>query len=59
LGHLARTGKTDYKVMKEAIIYGNVMGSFTIQRFGTERLLTLTMEEIEGRYDKYKEMVTF
>ena len=59
MGHIARTGKTDYKTMKEAIIYGNIMGSFAIQRFGIERYLTLTMEEIEDRYDKYKEMVTF
>jgi len=59
MGHIARTGKTDLKTMKEAIIYGNIMGSFAIQRFGTDRLLTLTMEEIEGRYNKYKEMVTF
>jgi hypothetical protein len=30
------------------MFYGGVMGSFTVERFGTERLQQLTREEIES-----------
>jgi hypothetical protein len=59
MGHLARRGSLDESVMREAVVYGNVMGSFAVERFGVERFLDLTMEEIEGRYRKYKSMVSF
>lgn len=59
MGHLARNGKIDDKTIKEAVIYGNVMGSFAVERFSIDRFLTLTMDDIEYRYNNYREMVTF
>jgi sugar/nucleoside kinase (ribokinase family) len=59
MGHLARSGDLSRKTLREAVVYGNVMGSFAVERFGVERFLDLTMEEIEGRYRKYKSMVSF
>ena len=59
MGHLARKGDISQKTLREAVVYGNVMGSFAVERFGVERFLTLTMEEIENRYQKYKRMVSF
>jgi len=59
IGHLVRRGRNDIKTMKEAIIYGNVMGSFAVERFGVERFLTLNIDEIEGRYQTYREMIAF
>ncbi|MFQ6075290.1 MAG: PfkB family carbohydrate kinase [Candidatus Bathyarchaeia archaeon] len=57
LGHLARKGSLSEKAMKEAVVYGNVMGSFAVERFGPERLATLTMGEIEERYKRHCRMV--
>ena len=59
IGHLARNRKINDKTIKEAVIYGNVMGSYAVERFSINRLLTLTRDDIESRYKKYKEMVTF
>jgi sugar/nucleoside kinase (ribokinase family) len=59
IGHLARRGKIDDKTMKEAVIYGNVVGSFAVEEFSIDRFIGLTMEDIEGRYLKYKQMVAF
>jgi sugar/nucleoside kinase (ribokinase family) len=59
VGHLARNGDMSRKTLREAVVYGNVMGSFAVERFGVERFLTLSIEEIEGRYKKYKSMVSF
>lgn len=59
LGHLARNGKINDKTIKEAVIYGNVMGSFAVERFSIDRFLTMTMDDIAHRYKKYREMVMF
>ncbi len=59
LGHIARKGRTDFRTMKEAVIYGNVMGSFTVEDFGVKRLLALTQNDVEERYEKYRNLVQF
>jgi len=59
MGHLAHSEKINDKTIKEAVIYGNVMGSFAVEDFSINKLLTLTMDDINSRYKKYREMVTF
>jgi hypothetical protein len=38
------------------MFYGSVMGSFAVEQFGTERLQSLTREEIEGRFNTFREL---
>ncbi|WP_415280766.1 PfkB family carbohydrate kinase [Candidatus Nitrososphaera sp. FF02] len=59
LGHIARKGSADFKTMKEAVIYGNVMGSFAVEDFGVKRLLALAQAAVEARYQKYRSLVQF
>lgn len=59
LGHIARKDRFDFATMKEAVIYGNVMGSFAVEDFGIKRLLALTKDEVEERYSKYRNLVQF
>lgn len=63
LGHIARSTKKEENItintIKEAMVYGHIMGSFTVEEFSVKRLLNLTLEEIEERYKVYKEMVMF
>lgn len=59
LGHIARKGRADFRTMKEAVIYGNVMGSFAVEDFGVQRLLALTQGDVEARYEKYRSLVQF
>lgn len=59
LGHIARKGRLDFRTMKEAVIYGNVMGSFAVEDFGVKRLLALTQNDVEERYEKYRNLVQF
>jgi cytidine kinase len=59
LGHIARKGKADFATMKEAVIYGNVMGSFAVEDFGVKRLLSITKDDVEERYRKYRNLVQF
>jgi sugar/nucleoside kinase (ribokinase family) len=50
MGYIASQPELTRSVLKSAMFYGGVMGSFTVERFGPERLLTLTRAEIEERF---------
>ena len=45
--------------LRRAIVHGSVVASFTVEDFGVERLRTLTMEEILGRYREFKDFAYF
>jgi sugar/nucleoside kinase (ribokinase family) len=59
LGHIARKGVMNFATMKEAVIYGNVMGSFAVEDFGIKRLLSITKDDVVDRYAKYCNLVQF
>ncbi|PYX93693.1 MAG: sugar kinase, partial [Acidobacteria bacterium] len=46
MGYIASQGQLNREVLKRALFYGGVMGSFAVERFGTERLQSLTRAEI-------------
>lgn len=56
MGYIASQKKVDREVFKRAMFYGGVMGSFAVERFGTERLQTLSREEIDARYQVFREL---
>jgi len=41
------------------MIYGSVMGSFAVERFGVERLQNLTRAEIDDRYSEFRQLTHF
>lgn len=59
IGHLAATGDLSWDNMKNAIIMGSAMASFTVEKFGIERLRDLTMEEIADRINEFAELTNF
>jgi sugar/nucleoside kinase (ribokinase family) len=56
MGYIASQSELNREVIKRALFYGGVMGSFAVERFGTERLQTLTRNEIEGRFQVFREL---
>ena len=56
MGYIASQGKLDRPVLTKAMFYGSVMGSFAVERFGTERLQQLTPEEIHQRFDLFRNL---
>jgi sugar/nucleoside kinase (ribokinase family) len=56
MGYIASQGQLNREVLKRALFYGGVMGSFAVERFGTERLQTLTRAEIDGRFQIFREL---
>ncbi len=59
IGHLASTGDISFGNMKNAIIYGSAMASFTVEKFGTEALLHLTKQDIYDRVKLFVDLVQF
>jgi len=56
MGYLASQKEISREVLKRALFYGGVMGSFVVEQFGTERLQNLTREEIDGRFQIFREL---
>lgn len=56
MGYLASQGEVNREVLKRALFYGGVMGSFAVERFGTERLQNLSREEIDARFQVFREL---
>lgn len=53
IGYMAATDDISFDNMRRAIIYGSAMASFTVEKFGTERLLAVTEEELENRIQSF------
>jgi sugar/nucleoside kinase (ribokinase family) len=56
MGYIASQGEFSREVLKRALFYGSVMGSFAVERFGTERLQNLTREKIDARFQLFREL---
>jgi len=56
MGYIASQPKLTRDVLKRALFYGGVMGSFAVERFGTERLQALTRDEIEDRFLIFRQL---
>jgi len=56
MGYIASQEELNREVLKRALFYGGVMGSFAVERFGTERLHSLTRDEIEARFQIFREL---
>jgi sugar/nucleoside kinase (ribokinase family) len=56
MGYLASQKQITREVLKHAMFYGGVMGSFTVERFGPERLQNLTRQEIDERFNMFRSL---
>ena len=56
MGYIASQGEVTRNVLKHAMFYGSVLGSFSVEQFGTERLQSLTREEIDQRFSVFREL---
>lgn len=59
MGYLASTGNLAEESIRQAIVFGSVMASFTVEDFSLDRLRTLQYAEIDARYKSFKRMTHF
>jgi hypothetical protein len=55
-GYLASQSELTPGAFRRAMFYGSVMGSFAVERFGTERLQQLSRGEIDERFYLFREL---
>ncbi|MCF6294709.1 MAG: PfkB family carbohydrate kinase [Flavobacteriaceae bacterium] len=58
-GYIAKTGDTSFENMKKAIIYGSTLASFCVEKFGTERMESLSNKEVQKRLQQFKNLTQF
>jgi len=59
VGYLAATGNVSESAFRQAVIFGSVMASFTVEAFSLDRLRVLDYKEIEGRFREFKRLTHF
>ena len=59
MGYLAERGCFDPKTLKTALAYGTLAASFTVEDFSLDRLRKISREDIDGRMEEYKRMLSF
>ena len=59
IGYLEKTKDISFENMKRAVIYGSVMASFCVEKFGTERIKELTHQDLENRSQEFIDLVQF
>ena len=59
MGYLAATRNLSSESVRQAIIFGSVMASFTVEKFSLERMKLLNYDEIKERFRKFKVLTDF
>lgn len=59
IGYLAETKDISFENMKRAIIFGSATASFCVEKFGTEKLVGLTHEQVDSRVQEFVDLVQF
>ncbi|RJP24615.1 MAG: sugar kinase [Candidatus Omnitrophota bacterium] len=59
MGYLAKMGKCDFTIMRQAIVMGTVMASFTVEDFSVNRLAKVDGAMIKQRVDLIRELTAF
>ncbi len=59
MGYLAAQNEINDQTLRRAMIYGSVMASFNVEKFGTERVDALDYPEINERFKAFKTMTHF
>jgi sugar/nucleoside kinase (ribokinase family) len=59
MGYLTTARKVDDLALRRAMVYGSVMGSFAVEKFGLDRFRTLKKAEISARARHFHKMTQF
>jgi sugar/nucleoside kinase (ribokinase family) len=59
MGYIASMEDTTFETIKNAVIYGSTLASFSVEKFGPERLYDLTKAEVRERYMQFRSLVSY
>ena len=59
MGYIASEGKIDPQTMRKGIVYGSLVASFNVENFSVQNLEKLTIEKLNERFEKFRQMTKF
>src|SRR5713226_9316535 len=59
IGYLSSKNGIKLSTIKEAAVYGNIMGSFAVEKYGVYGITRLNKSNIRERFSHYRKMVRF
>jgi sugar/nucleoside kinase (ribokinase family) len=59
MGYLAASGNFEPTTLKEAMAYGILAASFTVEDFSLDRLRKIERQDIDRRMEEYRKMLSF
>ena len=59
IGYLASKNSTSFSAIKKAVVFGNVLGSFAVDKYGVDGLIQLKNKNIKKPIKKYEKMIRF
>jgi sugar/nucleoside kinase (ribokinase family) len=58
-GFIAQSENVSFENMKNAVIQGSNLASFSVEKFGTERMIDLDKKEVVSRLQQFKSLTQF
>ncbi len=58
MGYLASRGRVNLWNLKRAMAHGTVAASYTVEQYGTQRIVEVSKKEIEQRYEEFVQFIT-
>jgi fructose-1-phosphate kinase PfkB-like protein len=59
MGYLARAGNVSHGTLRQAMVMGGVMASFTVEKFSLDRLREVNSADVNRRYGEFKRLTHF
>lgn len=59
IGYIAKTGDISFGNMKKALIHASAMASFSVEKFGTDRLAEINEGDVKNRIKEFYDLVSF
>ncbi|MBK8170150.1 MAG: sugar kinase [Sandaracinaceae bacterium] len=59
IGYIASKGETSHATLRRAVVYGSALASYSVEGIGVDRVLTLTRDDIEKRYNIFRTLTSF
>ena len=59
LGYVSTCTEYSFTNIKKAVVFGNIIASYTVEEFSFKKLTDLTLEDINQRIEKFKEITNW
>jgi sugar/nucleoside kinase (ribokinase family) len=59
VGYLAKAGRSDDATIRNSVVYGSILASFAVEDFSVNRLLEISMKDIQARFEHFKSITRF